>query len=156
MVGPFHNPHNLPREKFEQTFPGLKESQWSVTSEGTPYYNCIAFAAGDHFNWWEPRGYWPIADKDYSVDCYTKAFATLDYQPCASEEYEEGFEKVALFAAEGKTKHAARQMPDGSWKSKCGRNQDIVHELRALEGDLYGRVVRVLKRPAKQNTSGPN
>jgi hypothetical protein len=44
-------------------------------------------------------------------------------------------------------KHAARQLASGRWTSKIGVLEDIEHDLRDLEGDEYGKVVVVIKRP---------
>jgi hypothetical protein len=57
-------------------------------------------------------------------------------------------EKVALFAdPAGIPTHAARQLASGQWTSKLGQAEDIEHELRALEGEIYGVVALILKRP---------
>jgi hypothetical protein len=57
-------------------------------------------------------------------------------------------EKIAIFAdATGSPTHAARQLTSGRWTSKLGEAEDIEHELRAIEGDIYGTVVAILKRP---------
>jgi hypothetical protein len=70
------------------------------------------------------------------------------YAPCETDEPEAAVEKVALYVgADGRVLHAARQLPDGAWTSKLGEAWDISHELRGLEGDNYGRVARILKRP---------
>ncbi len=62
-----------------------------------------------------------------------------------------GFEKVALFVdAAGMPTHAARQVNSGAWTSKLGNSEDIEHELRALEGDIYGTVRLILKRRLPQ------
>lgn len=62
---------------------------------------------------------------------------------------EPGFEKVAVFAiSEDIPAHVARQLPNGRWTSKLGQLEDIEHELHALEGAEYGRVVQVLRRAA--------
>lgn len=80
-------------------------------------------------------------------------FALFGYLPCAEEDVEEGFEKVALFAdSSGNPKHAARQLTTGRWTSKLGRMEDIEHELRDLEGAIYGSVVLILKRPLTVGT----
>lgn len=43
--------------------------------------------------------------------------------------------------------HAARQLPDGSWTSKLGPDEDILHRTpQALVGDLYGQVQAIMKR----------
>jgi hypothetical protein len=34
----------------------------------------------------------------------------------------------------------------GRWTSKLGNAEDIEHELRALEGEIYGAVALILKR----------
>ena len=34
-------------EQMEQAFPNLADSGYSITSERSPRYNCIAWAAGD-------------------------------------------------------------------------------------------------------------
>jgi hypothetical protein len=84
-----------------------------------------------------------------SVDAFEAAFATLDYAPYADEGVESEFERIALFAKSGVPTHAARQLPSGRWASKLGMREDIEHDLHALEGDLYGNVVRLLKRLKK-------
>jgi hypothetical protein len=148
-------------EEIETVFPGLRSSPYRVTSPATRDYNCIAWAVGDTAHWW-----WPDIDPDDDsifrppgVECaetlaaFMAAFATLGYipcaSPCASEELESGFEKVALFAdTAGVPTHAARQLPTGRWTSKLGLSEDIEHDLHAVGGELYGAVVQVLRRPA--------
>jgi hypothetical protein len=73
---------------------------------------------------------------------------TVGYTVGGDESLEPGIEKVALFAdAAGFPKHASRQLSSGLWTSKLGESEDIEHELRALEGELYGTVAVFLKRP---------
>jgi hypothetical protein len=59
---------------------------------------------------------------------------------------EDGFEKIALYEKLGVVKHAAKQMPNGSWRSKLGPQQVIEHELRGLEDELYGNVTAFFRR----------
>jgi hypothetical protein len=124
-----------------------------VTSPPDRRYN---WAAGDARRWWWPgvspndEGYfWPPGvSTEETVAALVTAFAALGYVPCEAEELEPGWEKVALFAdAAGLPAHAARQLPSGRWTSKLGRLEDIEHNLRDLEGQDYGQVVQVLKRP---------
>jgi hypothetical protein len=49
--------------------------------------------------------------------------------------------------ARGVPTHAARLLPSGLWTSKLGEWEDIEHDLLALEGDVYGTVALLLKRP---------
>jgi hypothetical protein len=139
-------------------FPGLATTLFRVTSPPDRIYNCIAWAAGDTTDWWWPLESWPTGvARDQTLAAFTAAFATLGYQLCSGEELEDGSEKLALFAdSAGLPTHAARQLPNGRWTSKLGESEDIEHELRALEGDIYGTVVLVLKRalPPAPSTDG--
>jgi hypothetical protein len=62
-------------------------------------------------------------------------------------ELEQGQEKIAIYARDGEPTHAARQLEDGSWTSKLGPSVDISHAATsAVEGSLYGAVVRYMRR----------
>ncbi|MCG3127693.1 MAG: hypothetical protein CHACPFDD_02561 [Phycisphaerae bacterium] len=132
-------------------FPLLDEEGWTETSPVDPAYNCIAWAADEERRWWwpgaPPIGYWPhdLPDEP-SVAAFEALFAQLGYTPCETSEIEDGFEKVAIYSKEGEVTHAARQLPNGRWTSKLGRNIDIEHTLRGLRGPTYGEVVRIMKR----------
>ncbi len=137
----------------EQVFPDVVDWGYVVTSEITCEYNCIAWAAGDDTRlWWpspdEGSAYWPPgAPRVLSLEAFVAAYGTLGYAVCEDEQYEVGFEKIALFAdASREPTHAARQLDAASWTSKVGSLQDIRHPLRALEGEAYGRVVLWMKR----------
>lgn len=102
-------------------FPGLRTSSFRVTSAATREYNCIGWAAGDTARWWWPdpdpdaAAYWPSsAPLKETVDAFVAAFATLGYVTCSGEHVESGFEKVALFVADGVPTHAVRQRPNGA------------------------------------------
>ena len=136
---------------FKQAFPDLETEGFQETSPGAKKYNCIAWAAGQHNQWWwpydHPKYYWPEGvSRVVSLDAFLQAFASLGYQPCATGELEAGFEKVAIYALHGKPKHAARQLSDGQWTSKLGKDIDVTHTLRGLEGPMYGQVACYLKR----------
>ncbi len=81
------------------------------------------------------------------MEAFRLMFGTFGFEPCSSEEIEPGFEKIAIFAnAQGIPKHAARQLATGRWTSKLGKMEDIQHDLRDIEGELYGAVVLLMKR----------
>ena len=135
-------------------FPGLQITPFRVTSPADGKYNCIAWAANDVSDWWWPEGeapdaVWPgSAAREVTLSAFTAAFFTIGYIVAGDESLEPGFEKVALFAdAAGTPNHAARQLPSGAWTSKLGNAEDIEHELRALEGEIYGAVAMILRRP---------
>ena len=137
--------------ELERFFPALAGSGYRITSRATPRYNCIAWAAGDARRWWEPDEgedcYWPgDAPREYTLDAYVAAFASIGFVTCGDGALEAGFEKVALFASGGEPTHASKQTADGAWSSKLGPLEDIAHPLRALDGEQYGRVARFLKR----------
>ena len=85
-----------------------------------------------------------------TLEAFRAVFATLGYAVCSGHELESGFEKIALFADSlAMPTHVVRQLKNGRWTSKLGKAEDIEHDLHDLEGDLYGMVVQVMKRPFK-------
>jgi hypothetical protein len=146
----------------EQAFPNLKAIPWIPTSVETNDYNCIAFAAHDTTRKWDPDTsggrYWPAGlprtlDLSSFVLLYEREGGFI---PCDSSDLENGFEKIAIYCNQNpvlnvlEVSHAARQLPNGKWTSKLGDWDDIEHAtLEALEGDLYGKAVQILKRPVK-------
>lgn len=136
-------------------FPHLRTTPNRVTSPADAAYNCIASAAGSDSDWWWPsddagKTYWPaVAPRARTLDTFRTAFISLGYADSADDSLEPGFEKVAIFADPvGVPTHAARQLPTGRWTSKLGGAEDVEHELRALEGAIYGTVVLFMKRSA--------
>ncbi len=122
----------------------------------TPTYNCIAFALGfENKPWWPPvetDTYWPAGcPPEPTVAAFECAFATLGYKPCSRGRLESGYEKIALFTDENGPTHAAIQLPNGIWASKCGSNVDIEHKLRDLEGPVYGKVTMFFRRHRKSS-----
>lgn len=82
-----------------------------------------------------------------TLDAYIAAFSSIGYALCPTGDKEHQIEKIALFATlAAKPTHAARQIPNGRWKSKLGPNHDIEHDLHSIEGNEYGFVVRFMQR----------
>jgi hypothetical protein len=140
-------------DHLKSIFPKLADASFRVTSDRDPAYNCIAWAAGvTHQRWWPlenpDEAYWPEGVvRAATLEAFLAAFATLGYAVCESDALEPGIEKIALFAdSTGVPTHAARQLANGRWTSKLGKLEDIEHELRDLEGDLYGTVLVLMKR----------
>jgi hypothetical protein len=134
----------------EADFPNLRASGWEVTSDRTPKYNCIAYAAYDQSRYWDTaKGYYwpPGALREYSIESWTDAFRVLSYTRCDDATLEDGFEKIAIYVKGGKPTHVARQLVSGQWTSKLGPDEDITHQtLEALEGELYGTIQVLMKR----------
>ncbi len=142
-------------QHLESRFPKLKDTDYQVDSPQDKTYNCIAWSVGEKQRSWWPNPhpfancYWPDeAPEQATMYAFKEAYRSLGYEVCDSEELEEGYQKVAIYADQhGNPKHAARQTEDGKWASKCGDFEDILHELEGLEGDAYGSVSCVMKRP---------
>ena len=137
----------------ETKFPNLVQGGYALTSKATPKYNCIAWAADDNTFWWEPIKYpgvyWPpAATMSATLAAYMEAYASLGYVPCADHRLETGFEKIAIFVKDAVPSHAAKQLETGAWTSKLGPFVDISHNLLSgVEGDEYGHVAQIMKRP---------
>jgi hypothetical protein len=140
------------RSYLEVAFPNLQGTGYDITSPATPDYNCIAWAAGDTARWWWPNPwfyYWPQGSPlEETLAAFVQAFATLGFIPCDDDTVEPGFEKIAIYVnSQGKPTHAARQLHNGRWSSKLGREVDIEHSLVGLTNSEYGSVAQILKRP---------
>ena len=136
------------RELF-RAFPRLKKSDFQICSPESIEYNCIAWAAGrsDILCWPNNQMFWPLTCScEETIEAFIEFFTTLGYQPCKGGNPEEGMEKIALYAKENKPKHTARQLGNGKWTSKLGPSIDIEHDLKDLEGVVYGNVVLYLCR----------
>ncbi len=141
------------KKDIEAAFPNLRHSKYQITSPETVEYNCVAWAVGDMETWWWPdpleTAFWPAdVQRVETLEAFIEAFKTLSFTICDSPEYEEGYEKIAIYAsANGKPTHAARQLSNGCWSSKLGRSYDIDHEINSVSGSNYGAVSVIMKRP---------
>lgn len=135
----------------ERRFPGLVRTHFRITSPEDQRYNCAAWAAGETHRNWHPASfgglYWPGGAAGDDLGSWVLAFSTLGYERCDSRALEPGFEKVAIYGTADFPLHVARQLQTGYWTSKLGPREDVEHELLALEGEEYGRVLAVLSRP---------
>jgi hypothetical protein len=91
--------------------------------------------------------YWPPGvPRDYSLDAYEQAYATLGFVKCSDETYEARVTRIALFAKGLQPTHASRQISPDQWTSKLGQDVDISHHLHGVSGDTYGNPVAFLCR----------
>ena len=137
-------------------FPNLKNGKWTIKSPQDSNYNCIAWAACDKTRKWWPNAwtYWPIPRRVNTLGCFMEAFGTLGYKPCDNDRLEIGYQKVAIYADPfDSPKHMARQRFWGTWTSKLGDLEDILHVSLAQVECLgphpiadYGCAVRFMKR----------
>jgi hypothetical protein len=141
-------------EYLQILFPGLQTTPFRVTSPADHKYTCISWATNYASDWWwpevkSPNTVWPdSAAREVTLSAFTDAFLTIGYVVGGDESLEPGIETVAHFTdAAAISSHAARQQASGAWTSKLRNAEDIEHELHALEGDIYGKVALILKRP---------
>lgn len=135
-------------------FPALRQEGYETTSPATIIYNCIAWAADDNTQWWEPDPigvcFWPSdAPREWTIEAIVAAFETLGYRCCEDCDLEQQIEKIAIYAhPSGEPTHVAWQMVDGRWSSKLGEGADITHTtLGGLESPIYGTACAYMKRP---------
>ena len=145
------------REHFGNVRPDNFVCSSDPTRDSDDKYNCIAWAIGKKDNFWWPRklgGYhWPDGlpreplDRE-TIGNFIKAFESEGFERCDDSEFENGFEKVAIYVNNFDVpKHAARSLPNGAWTSKMGDDEDIEHEtLEVLEGRGFGKAKVFLRR----------
>jgi hypothetical protein len=98
---------------------------------------------------WTPGCLWPEdAPRDFRTASLVQAFELLGFERCGDSAFEEGWEKIAVYADAGFATHAALQTPSGKWTSKLGLDgEDVEHDdLDSIAGGVYGEVVQLLKR----------
>lgn len=146
---------NNDQPAFLHRHPGLLSSHFRVTSPPTPRYNCVAWADERTDRFISPVLYdemlglypWPEGiPREDTVEAYTMVLATFGYEVCQSGTLQEGIEKVAIFGHGQVAEHVARQLSSGRWTSKMGQWEDIEHDLEALVGGAYGKVLLFLQR----------
>jgi hypothetical protein len=135
---------NMPLRELNGIFPNLRTTNRTITSEIDPNYNCVAWALRDTERWWEPYGivipapfppyYWPEnIPHDLSPRTFISLFETQGFEVTEDPDLENGVEKLALYVRKNQFQHVARQLPNGRWTSKIGRQEDIEHELNDLK-----------------------
>jgi hypothetical protein len=136
----------------EADLPLLRRGEnYDEASEWNFDYNCLAFVLGDYENWWEPLGlyghYWPPGfPEDVTVETVTKIIKLHGFVVELAPGTPPRADSIAIFAKGEDWEHFAKFV-DGIWSSKIGEDHDITHSSpEILEGDLYGRVVKILSR----------
>ncbi len=132
-------------------FPRLANTFYLRTSQPTFDYNCIAYAAGDDTQRWDPGfGYWPDGlPRNNKKLTLIKLFRGLGFGACKDGSIEDGFEKIVIYTKNGAGTHASKQLLDGYWSSKLGDLDDIKHTLDGLIGDQYGSPSVFMRRAVK-------
>ena len=130
-------------------FPDFAEgNNFEFTSEVDVNYNCLSWALGVNSYCFEnARGAtWPWKDiPDDTAEGWAAFLVKLGFTPCTDDSLVEQVYKVAIMRNDDGDLHAARQEPDGRWKSKLGVwGPDVDHaDLESLS-PAYGEVVHLL------------
>ncbi len=137
------------RAEVEESFPGLVGARWKITSPPDRSYNCLAWALGLTHGWYAPAplvGFeWPpdVSWSGDDIEAITRLFESRGF---VQSEDDEATADLAIFQNAGAEWHVARRLDSTTWTSKLGEHVDISHALDALEGAVYGRVVRLMRR----------
>ncbi|MGC9503826.1 DUF7689 domain-containing protein [Baaleninema sp.] len=139
------------REELEKLFPNLASTGYRLTSQDTIEYNCVAWAVGRQDEWWWldelGESYWPPeVERELTIDSFISVFKKIGYEVCNDENFEEGFQKIAIYAQpNGEPTHVARQLKEDCWTSKIGSLEDIEHRLEGLNSMEYGKAEVFMK-----------
>ena len=80
------------------------------------------------------------------ADAFEEWFDVDGWTETADPSPENGYDKIAVFAKNGKPTHAARLLTNGFWTSKLGPNIDLSHGLYDLVGPEYGQVWKIYRK----------
>lgn len=141
--------------ELEYDCPRLLSTGYTIKSPVDSGYNCVAFAVGDLHNFWydaQVNGYYwpPGCGSADTIEGWISVFRIHNYAECSGDQFEEEFERIAIFGHGNQPEHVARQIASGAWVSKMGTGCDIEHpNLSSLESEMMGEVIRIMKRPCK-------
>lgn len=155
-----------PRSHIEHWFPNAASTDvLEVSSPKDLCYNCVAWSLGIDTHWVEPYldyglavapwAVWPNKDdRGSSIEIYVKMFRGEGFVKAAKANLEPGFDKIVIYWDEATKSftHVARQMDNGQWWSKLGRESDVKHKSPDTLGPTgspagYGKVWGYMKRP---------
>ena len=133
----------MPQSFIRSLWPSLNSSNYEITSEPTTNYNCVAWAQGINYRTVDlslDENEEPLLYPDLTCLTYIEYYEKEGFELCDSPEWEENYEKIAIYERHGETfEHVSRQLKEGVWTSKLGDWEDVEHTLEALQSeDYYG------------------
>jgi len=140
--------------RIRNSFPLKNDRNSRKTSEPDLSYNCFGWAAKNVLGSERcmapvPNDYfWPLGvERSRTLASFVEAFRSLGFEVCPSSDFEEGVEKIVIYASGEYAEHAARQKPCGKWTSKLGLEEDIEHDTpEVLSGGRWGNPAVFMKR----------
>lgn len=142
-------------------FPNLQsDCHFEILSEATPEYNCIAWAMGYTDRWIDtdtaPGHWWPSgAKRDNKNSSLISAFEQQGFVLCDDAHFEEEYDKVVLYGADGFWTHASRVVSEDSEHSKFGGTWDGTHGHNMFHDTIYGDAFAYMKRPKRHALDKP-
>lgn len=115
-----------------------QRADWRITGEACHKYNCFGWSVGD-FSW-----LW--ADGD-DLEAFDRFYRDRGYLPLAGTASPEEAD-VAVWGIDVYPLHAARRVAGGLWESKMGPSVRILHRIEELQGENYGRLLRLYRHAA--------
>ena len=142
------------------------DKQFVVNSSDTFSYNCIAWAMGMDDRWVDhqliPWHWWPSGvQRNNSKQALIDAFAALGFEETTNPSYEQGYEKVALYAKGDEWSHAAKIIDSLKLHSKFGALNDAFHSGGDSLSIRYGYIYAYMRRDLSKShlsvdLKGPN
>jgi len=149
------------RTRLLAQLPRLADRGFTITSQATCDYNCVAWSLENATqNWWpvDIGGYfWPTGATEPSLPDFEHVYADLGYSKCEHLNHEGDADQVAIYVdPSGIPRHASRRLGNGNWTSKLGDFEDVEHpDVNGVCCDSYGETVIVLCRPPQRPIRRP-
>jgi hypothetical protein len=134
--------------ELEKDFPNLFNNNYKIINVSNPEeYNCHAFSLNILDMWCgSSERSWPSnIPRNPILENYIKYFNLYGYILCDSLDYEENYDRIAIYVNSGYVTHSCRQFGN-MWRSKLGPCDILEHKLDWISGDIYGNVECVMKR----------
>jgi hypothetical protein len=139
---------------FDKDYPYLK-GNYTKTSDETILYNCVAYVLGEYdkiYSSYEEEGIWIDGlEKTHTPKNYADFFKKIKgFEICKNADFDDKYEKIAIYGLEDEFLHVAIQLQNGKWSSKIGEYEDIEHNsLKAVGGGRYGYPIIFMQRLRK-------
>ena len=141
----------MEKSKIESWFSNIVGKDFKIIDNPKGDFNCVSFTLGIYDSWmWTNEKSWPYQKipRDSGINGFRKLYELYGYVDCDTSDFEEGYDKIALYSKNGKATHACKQFSD-MWRSKLGPSVIIEHKLEWLCGDgedEYGNIEFIMKR----------
>lgn len=137
------------KKQIEKWFPKMVGKNFNFYEPDNKFdFNCLSFSL-DMDTWIWTNENWPKdIPNNLGILSFKLLFEQKGYRNCDNSNYEDGYEKIAIYSKDGNTPSHVSKQTSGIWKSKTGK-YIIEHELEWLSGnssDTYGDVVIIMKK----------